>query len=349
MKALPLLLALVSLPVLAAAPVALKNEWVEIAAPGSGGEILLSQLRYLPRELHNFREIPQADTIVAFSSEETAQEAGVRVAEVLEDGSIHPLHWKVETASASSIRWRDENGRWSVEAVLEKGPEATLRFTRLNGEATGKLHVSFMLEVAGTFLGVPTEGPADHLIAPLSHPKPNVRIQPIHSNTEATYELHQPWWAVGDRVGKLVFACRASPPAAVSTLHQWSGIITPHEALKETLLLAVGKEPVELHLILCNHLERIAGLSPRAAYAITRDERLSKTELQVVPLRPLEKGVLRVDCQSPVTVPVESWKPGELYKVLLDHPNSGNAFKVELSVDNRTEQALLLPEHAPQP
>lgn len=337
---------------LEAEPLVLKNRFLEVSSPASG-EVLISQLRYLPKEVDNLRAAPEGDDFLPFG-EESSPEAGLRIAEVSREGNRQLLSWKAEEQGDGKVVWQDEEGRWEIEGSLSSAPQSSsflLRIARRTAEAGSKLELSLMLQVGGTFLGVPTEGPADFLIVPLEQNGPAVQPIAIHGKSDTSYRLAAPWWAVGDRVVELLLACRVEPAAALDDLHQWSGVISPHEALRQTTSLTVGEDPVLVQLAICDPLYRLSGITSRVAAYIARDERSEgHAELHLAPIQALGKGRVSVIANGAelASLPIADWKPGELHKLSLGEISSEKPLRLKMEADGIAEETPLLPERTPK-
>ncbi|HWL52751.1 MAG TPA: hypothetical protein VNQ90_09965 [Chthoniobacteraceae bacterium] len=326
--------------------VALRNEKVELRFPGEG-EVLLRNLIHRPRELDQLRTVDAEGSFLPFGEEAQAEEGfRVAIAPEGEEGERY-LRWKVVAEKEGEVVLADEEGR--VEARFTLMPQSAavdVAFTfakELPRPATARL--VWMLQVAGDFLGVPTEGPADYQIVPVADDgATQIHTIAVHRETAARYALAQPWWGVADRASDFLLACQFETGPVV--LEQWSGLLQTTEAFRQTAVIPLpasgGKEVVRLRLFLFNRLTGLSGLSRNAGCWIMEDDRApEKKTLVIAPALPLPRGTLRLlagekEC---LRVDVNGWEPGKIYAHELPSslPKGKQPLKVELKTPDFEE------------
>lgn len=322
----------------------LKNGWLEARIPGEG-DVLLRSLRSTTRDFDNLRTVTKGDTFLPFDEGEDEAE-GMRLA-LTRDGQKEYPRWKVVAAKETAVRLQDEEfGISAVVTVPSGASRLEIAFTFPPGIAVEKAELEMMLQVGGTFLGVPTEEPADSLILPLGrNGETTLSSTPISMNDTGRFVPAAEWWAVADHVARYVFACRADLPGLA--LEQQPIMINGQEALRESVLLPTpeGKE-IRLTFSLLDQMTELAALSAHAGFSLTRNESRNGTlTFAFAVSEKVVNGRLRLvapDEEKPLLeLEAGEWKPGELFSAEIPSPEKRGSLHVELSGDGFHEKTPL--------
>lgn len=327
----------------------LENDWLEVVVPEEG-EVLVEKLIYRPREFNNLRESTSGDSFLSFGGEGDSQ-VGIRVA-IGKDTEY--VQWKVESEEEHQIKLVAEDQK--MQAVLQVYPELSALDIVLSGSGSvsenDALRLEMMLQVAGDFLGVPTEGPADYQIVPVQEGiGTRVDSIAIHRNTDVSYNLVQPWWAVADRASHFMLGCHVSGKDIV--LEQWSGEIQTIDALRQTLVLkpaeATGGWEAKIRLLLLDKMEGLSGINEDVASWIMEVERDNKKTVVIAPAREFGKGTFTLSVEEEIfEIKTEAWTVGSVYRYELPEKLTNGKFPWKAKWKSEYSQGeMLIFQNAP--
>lgn len=277
--------------ILGAEKLRIENHFLEVRTGEE--DILISQLTYLPRELTQLRESRQEESMLMFVQPELSEE-GIRVFEIKGDNKL-PLTWGLQSSGEHGAEFESADGKWITRLQLPlDGVYFDLEFYPVEPlKEKVRLEVVSMLEVGGTFLGVPTEGPADYLMVPVSDDSEQVRIQrvPVPRSSDVGYTPILPWWAVGDQVADCLLVCTVEPQQALISLHQWSGIVETTEGFRQSMTLEFvpGNPPVVVRIYLFDKIHKLSGISHHAVWALRYPQQANHgVTLTMIPAIPID-------------------------------------------------------------
>lgn len=345
-RLLGLLMAAAAASVALAEEVSLKNEWIEARLPGQG-EVLVSGLRPLVRDFNNLRAAASGEAFLPFDTGSDKEE-GIRLA-VMRGGEKEYVYWKVAQQEAGAVTLQNEELGITAALRLPAGSSQMrvgLTFSKKGAVESAALEM--MLEVGGTFLGVPTEGPADFLFAPVHGEDGGESFfhSPISIESAASLRLAAGWWAVGDQVAHTALLCQADFPDAL--LVQEPVMLDGQEALRESLQLPLssGTEELVVTIHLFDQIAELAAFTGRGGFALHKDERKEGEgfTLRFAVSETIPNGRLRLrvpgENEPRFELKAAQWEPGKPYSAAI---GAGRGpLEIEFSGDGFNEKAMLI-------
>lgn len=324
-SSLTLLLQLLAAPISGIAGLA--NSQLEVTPGTDGGTVVLSQIVERSRAFHQFRPVG-ADSSAALFEEDASEGGGFQIGIHRKDAGDAAipewLRWAQSASEGRCLNFKSDPA--GLELTLELPEEGSYLDVSLKGsagEGWESIDLSWLLEVAGDFLGVPTESPSDTLVMPVK--AQGLLVQQIGYSHQKTFRPASNWWAVVDRIKRFALAVEVREGPGFE-LHQWSGKIGALDALRETMRFPVaagGAINLRIRLLILPSADHLSALGEGIAFSVVPDPQQPKRSvLFVMAGRPVRNAHIKVRTvgdapRELISLPLERIDPDRPHRLAL--------------------------------